>query len=168
MTTHKGFLSTFNRTTQEDPVKTFAFTIEVDGFVRAGMASVKGLTMKTDAVPYREGGDAATEKQSPGLTKQSPLQISRGQIVAPGYGDDFGIWYQQVFDVSKKRSGTAKNFRKDIDIVQLDGEGNEVARWHVTNAWPSEYTPFGDLDGSESKNAFESLTLQHEGCKRIK
>ncbi len=163
------FLGTFNgRTDQEDPLKTFRFHIEIENFSRFGFAKCSKLQAQTDVVEYREGGDNTTPKKSPGLTKFPNITLSRGQILAAGAGDaDIMDWYQQVFDVSAKKPGSTGKFRRDIDIVQFDKEGTEVARWRVDQCWPAEHAPFGDLDAMASENSIEEMVLAHEGYRKV-
>jgi len=159
----RKYLGTFSRTDAEDPLKVWRFQVEIEGFGRLGFSKISGLEGQTDVVEYREGGQNATVQKSPGLTKWPDLTLERGQVLGVGV-DDFLLWYTQVHDASAKKPKSSKVFRRDIDIVQFDKEGAEVRRWRVTEAWPSQWKPISDLDGSASDNSFESLTIVHEGC----
>lgn len=162
--TLKGFLATFGRTDQEDPLKVFRFHVEIDGFARFGFQKVSGLQAQTEKVEYREGGSNTTVQKSPGLTKYPDITLERGQILAAGAGDnDILTWYRQVFDVSAKKANSSAAFRRDIDLVQFDKEGTEVKRWRVYEAWPSDFTPMGDLDGQSSNDSIEKMVIAHEG-----
>lgn len=158
------YLKTFGRTDQEDPLKVFRFQIEIENFARFGFKSCSGLEAQTDVTEYREGGANTTVQKSPGLTKFPDLTLERGQILASGSGDlDIVTWYKAVFDVSAKRPKSSKVFRRDIDIVQFDKEGEEVKRWRVVEAWPSQFKAMGDLDGQSSDNSLERMVITHEG-----
>jgi len=164
----REFLATFGRTSQEDPLKTFAYRVEIDNFARMGFSKVTGLKPKVDVVTYREGGDNTTEKKSPGMTKWDDLTLERGIIVATGAGDrDFVLWFAQVYDVGAKKVGAKSDFRRNIDIVLLDREGKTAKRWRVLEAWPSGGVLLPDLDALGSNNAIESLTITHEGAREI-
>lgn len=158
------FLEIFGRTAAEDPLKVFNFVIEIEQFARFGFSKVTGLQSQTDVVEYREGGQNTTPQKSTGLTKFPNVTFERGQIFAAGYGDkDILNWYTQVFDVSAKKSKSAGTFRRDIDVVQFNKEGDEVMRWRLSNAWPSEYTPTSDFDALASDNSIEKMVIAHEG-----
>jgi phage tail-like protein len=158
------FLGTFGRTDAEDPLKVFRFHIEIEGFSRFGFQKVGGLEAQTDVTEYREGGQNATVQKSPGLTKFPDLTFERGQVLASGAGgEDILAWYSQVFDVSAKVAKSVGSFRRDIDIVQFNKEGNEVRRWRVVEAWPSQFKAMGDADAESSDNSIESMTVTHEG-----
>ena len=160
------FLSTFGRTDQEDPLKVFRFFIEIENFARFGFKSCSGLEAQTDVTEYREGGNNATVSKSPGLTKFTDLTLERGQILASGMGgDDVIEWAKQVFDVGSKTGASSGTFRRDIDIVQYDKEGEEVRRWRVTECWPAQFKATGDLDGQSSDNSIEKMVITHEGFR---
>ncbi len=162
------FLGIFGRTDQEDPLKVFRFHIEIENFSRFGFQKCSKLQAQTDVVEYREGGQNTTPQKSPGLTKFPNITLERGQILAAGAGDkDIMDWYQQVFDISAKKPGSSPKFRRDVDIVQFNKEGDEVARWRVVEAWPAEASPHGDFDAMQSDNSIESMTLAHEGFRRV-
>jgi phage tail-like protein len=167
--TNAPFLATFDgRTDAEDPLKVFRFQVEVDNFSRFGFTKCSGLTVSVEEVKYREGGSNTTPQKSPGLADFPSITLERGQILATGAGgDDFIVWFTQVFDASAKTARSSKTFRKDIDIVQFDKEGNEARRWRLDEAWPSALTGAPDLDALSSENAIEKLVIAHEGFKLI-
>jgi phage tail-like protein len=164
----KNYLSLFGRTAQEDPLKVFAYLVEFDGFTRFGFSACTTPGVKTTIVLYREGGHNTTALKSPGLTEIGDIQLKRGQILAAGYGSaDILQWSTQVFDVSQKGPRAAKDFRRTVDIVQLDREGNEALRWRVLNCWPSEAKMASDLDALQSDNSVETMTLANEGFRLV-
>jgi phage tail-like protein len=151
------------RASTEDPIKVFRFRIEIDDVVRAGFTECSGLERTTDVAEYREGGMNETAQKSAGLSKFSDIVLKRGQIVNSQRGGDadFMEWAREVHDVAV--GGNAANYRRTLDIVQFNSLNQEVKRWTVTNAWPSRYKPFSDLNGTSSDNSIEELTLTHEG-----
>ena len=162
------FLNTFGRTDQEDPLKVFRYTIEIENFARFGFSSCTGLEGQTDVTEYREGGNNATVQKSPGLTKFPDLTLERGQILAAGSGDeDVAAWYKQTFDVGAKTAASEPDFRRDVDIVQYNKEGDEVKRWRVYEAWPSQFKAFSDLNGTSSDNSVERMVITHEGFELV-
>lgn len=164
----RKFLSTFNRTDDEDPLKKFRFLIEISGFARGGWQKMSGLKAVVNKVEYREGGDNATKRKSPGLVDFSDVVLSRGQILAAGKGDrDILTWFTQVFDIAAKKPKASKVFRRTIDIIQQDRELNEVRRWRLKEAWPCEWEPTGDFDGEASADNIESITICHEGYQLV-
>lgn len=158
------FLQTFSRTDAEDPLAAFRFLVEIDGFARSGFQKVSGLEATIEQLKYREGGNNTTIRKSPGLTEFSDLVLERGQIFSAGVGDkDVYNWYKQGFDVSARTAKSSRTFRRDIEIVQLDKEGNEAARWRLFEAWVAKLKPMSDLDAQGNEHSIETLTIAYEG-----
>jgi phage tail-like protein len=151
------------RASVEDPLKVFRFRIEIDGFVRAGFTECAGLKRTTDIAEYREGGMNETPQKSAGLSKFDNITLKRGQIIGSQRGgdDDFKAWARDVQDVTVLGNGL--NYRRDFDIVQFNSLNIEVARWTITNAFPVEFVPMSDLNGTSSDNSVETLVIAHEG-----
>lgn len=150
------------RPTQDDPLKSFRFRLEIDGIVRAGFSKVTGLTKEVDVVEYDEGG-FDTPQKSAGKTKYPDLTIERGQLANSSLGgdDDLYDWSEQVS--SLRRSGNTANYRRDMSLVQYGADNVEARRWNVRNGWISKYTPLSDQDASQSNNSFETAVISHEG-----
>ena len=157
------------RTTAEDPLMVYTFVIEIEGFKRFGFSKCSRLAAETAKTEYREGGDNATAKKIPGLTTFPDITLERGQTInTPNAGGtDVLDWYQLVFDVAAKKPISSGNFRREIDIVQFDKEGNEAYRWRLTNAWPTQIQPNGDLDAMSSDVSIETMTICYEGFRLV-
>jgi phage tail-like protein len=54
--------------------------------------------------------------------------------------------------------------RRNLVIVLLDEQRNEVARWGIRRAWPSKWVG-PDLRGLGNEVAIETLELSHEGIE---
>jgi phage tail-like protein len=166
------FLAAFNRTDQEDPLKTWRYIIEVDNFARFGFASMKGLSAETEVVKYAEGG-SSTDQKSPGRTTFADVTLERGVILLAGQGSmDMLNWYNQVYDASTQSTpttpaGSSGTFRRSIDVVMFDKTGAERLRWRLSEAWPKGSVPFPDLEAMSSNNVLEKLTIVHEGYRLV-
>lgn len=153
------------RTSVEDPLKVFRFILEIDGFARAGFMECTGLERTTEVAEYREGGDNETPKKSAGLSKFGDVTLKRGQVLDEGQ-NDFYNWAQEVHNVSSL-GGTQRDYRRDVDIVQFERGGLEVARWRLHESWPNRFKPFGDLNALGNDNSIEELVLAHEGFEKV-
>lgn len=166
------FLAAFNRTDQEDPLKTWRFIIEIDNFARYGFASMKGLSAETEVVKYAEGG-MPTDQKSPGRTTYADITFERGVILAAGMGSmDILNWYNQVYDASAQTTsmqpaGSSGMFRRTCDVVMFDKTGTEQLRWRIRESWPKGNKPFPDLEAMASNNVLESMTVVHEGYSLV-
>ena len=183
-----------NRSTLEtDPIRNFRFLVTfkplggsntngsdwlTDTKVTVGFASVNGLSVTTDAIPYREGGYNTTVHQIPGQTSFSPISFSRGTIL--GSPQNWN-WMRKLFATVQggTASTTGENFRADIEIAVLShpiaGSGGAnagltttnytdhvSARFQVYNAWPTSVA-YSELNAGANELFIEQLTVTHEG-----
>jgi phage tail-like protein len=162
LTTHN------NRTMAEDPLKTFNFLVEIDGFARFGFAKCSPLSSDTTVIEYGEGGTNTTVQKAPGKTTYPDITLERGQILAAGAGDeDILAWSNQVFNISKKGPSGSATFRRDVTIVQLNNDGSEAKRWEVYQCWPKGHRPFSELDFNSNNNSMQQMILVIEGFKPV-
>ena len=96
-------------------------------------------------------------KKTPGAIKWGDIQLKRG------FTDDMALyeWRQKVVD------GKLEDARKNGSVVVYDYENEEVLRWNFINGWLSKYQG-PSLNASGNDIAIESITIVHEGLKRIK
>ena len=156
------------RASVADPLKVFRFLVQIPTFANSGWSEVTGLSDETDTVEYREGGFNDTPQISAGITKYPQVTLRRGQVApAPGQGNDLEIirWREDVIRID--RTGTAENYRKEIDIVQMSSVNRAVRRWRLFNAFPKGVKPFSDLNGNTSENSLVELMIVHEGYRLI-
>lgn len=175
-------------TLASDPLRNFKFFVNINHTVRGrgvtrnlaslGFTSVSGLSMTTEAIPYRQGGYNTTVHQIPGQTTFSPVTLQRG--VALGT-DHSWHWMRQLFSViagngnfDGGRSGVRK-FRTTVDILVLDhpvtGDRNGASggaatavrmRFRLYNAWISALS-YSDLNAGDNALLVEQMTIVHEG-----
>jgi phage tail-like protein len=137
----------------KDPYGSFRFTVEIDGIVRAAFKECSGFDSTVEIKEYREGGENATVRKLPGLTKYSNIQLKWGMAE----DTDLYDWHREVVDGDFER--------KNGSIVLFDRKGEEVARWNFVRAWPTKWDG-PDLNAESSDIAIEMIELAHEGLKR--
>jgi phage tail-like protein len=137
----------------KDPHGSFRFSVEIDGIVRAAFKECTGFESTVEVKDYREGGENATVRKLPGLTKYSNITLKWGMA------DDTDLydWHRDVV------SGEFE--RKNGSIVLFDRRGVEVARWNFVRAWPTRWDG-PDLNAETSDIAIELIELVHEGIER--
>lgn len=139
--------------------KRFKFVLEIDGFTATaadgavGFQKCSELSAETAKVEYYEGGAEIPDK-SPGRTSFTDVTLERG---ASSNLDLFN-WYKQVIDAAANKGLVDAEYKRGVDIVQLDRDGDELRRWRLTNAWPVKYVA-GDWDNETDENLIETLTL---------
>ena len=140
-----------------DPLKNNNFKIEIDNIIQGGFRECTGLSIKVEAIEYREGGDRSPRK-IPGKITYSPITLKWGATDSTALYD----WYEQVVQ------GFIPEFlyKKDGSVVLLaDDMQTEIKRWNFYGAWPSEYvTPALTTKDKDIDIAIESITLT---CDRI-
>lgn len=138
---------------RKDPYRAYNFLVEIDGITRAGFRECSGLDSSQDPIAYREGTDALTTRQLPGLVKYSHISLKWGMT------DDSELWdwRQTVMD--------GKVQRKNGSIILLDDTGTEKLRWNFREGWPTKWTgPSFNATGTEV--AIETLEIVHEGLTK--
>jgi phage tail-like protein len=141
---------------RHDPLRNYRFRVEIDGIQAAGFSEVFIAPSTTDVIEYREGNDASHLRKLPGLTKFGNITLKRGVSASL----ELFNWHLQVV------RGQIASARRNVIIVVLDEEGQDVARFRVSDAWPTKYDP-SDLKAKGNEVFIESLELVNEGIERV-
>jgi phage tail-like protein len=141
----------------KDPLRNFTFSVEIAGISRGSFSKVSIAEQTSDVIDYRTGDQQPHFQKIPGLTKQANVTLEWGLDDER----DLIAWRQQVVD-----GEPAENVRKDVFIVALNTNGDEVARMHVINAWPVNFKP-ADFNAKGNDVALVTLTLAHEGIEFV-
>lgn len=132
-----------------EPFIKYNFLVEIDGIVESHFMEVEGLNVTVDVIEFREGGDQSSPMLIPGLAHYGPLILRNGVTASTELFD----WMEETVD------GTM--VRKNLSVIILDAEGNEVARYNVYEAWPSSWS-LGKLTGLGVGPVIEELVIQYE------
>jgi phage tail-like protein len=141
---------------RQDPLRNYRFRVEIDGIQAGGFSEVFIEPTTTDVIDYREGGDRSYVRKLPGLTKFGNVTLKRGVSTSL----ELFNWHLQVV------RGQIANARRNVVIVVLDDAGQDVARFQISEAWPTKYDP-GDLNATGNEVFIESLELANEGIERV-
>jgi phage tail-like protein len=138
---------------RNDPYLNFNFLVELGGDVVGGFSEADLPTGRIETVAYREGSDrTSAARLLPGRVEYGPLVLRRG------FAGDAALfqWWHAV------AQGNVDP--RNVSVVLLDEQRQEVARWNLRNAWPSKWTgPALNAKGSDV--AIETLELAHEGIE---
>lgn len=133
--------------------KKFSFVIEIDGFLHAGFQKCSELSAEVAKVEHFEGG-ALIPNKSPGRVTFADITLERGAT-----NDlEFYSWFTEVVASDSGQGLPDEEYKRDLDIVQLDRDGTELRRWHVVKAWPTKHVA-GDWDNTTDDTQITSLTL---------
>lgn len=136
---------------RNDPLRTYNFTLEINGENVGGFSEVSGLTAEGDPVDYREGSDMQQSvRKLMGLRKYTNLTLKRG------YTDNRKLW--DWYDAVRK----GKPDRREVTITLLNEERRPMLRWSAENAWVNKIEgPTFKASGNEV--GMESVDIVHEG-----
>ncbi len=136
----------------------YAFLVSIGGFVRAGFSKADGLEESAEVIEYNEGGQLRPHK-SPGKIKSKDLSLERGETDSV----DMFTWWKKIADRANNSGGVADSeYKKDIQIHQIDRAGTIRKTWNVYGSWPSTFG-VDDWDGGSSEKHVEKLVLVNDG-----
>lgn len=138
------------------PFKKYNYDLSIDGKSVGGFSEVSAPDVTIDPIEYREGNfKMNTPGKQPGLVKYGNVTLKWGLTDSHTLYD----WAKEV------EHGTIN--RKTVTISLLSDTGEELAKWSLTDAWPTKYTA-PDFNATSNEVAIESLELAHEGLTREK
>lgn len=136
------------------PYRSYNFKLNIQGVTEGHFTECNGLGVRVDVIRYREAGNDQQVRCLPGPVNYSDVTLRYGLTDSRELWD----WLMTAVD--------GRVERKNISVLMLDTEGvNEVMRWNLINAWPSEWRGTM-LDAMSREAAIESLTLVFESIDR--
>ena len=127
-----------------DPLPAFRFRVEMEGTPIPEITEVTGLVFES-GLPISVG---------PGVTPPT-VTLKRGVT------DHTGFW-DWVRDTRKNPS-----LRRDLQVILMDAEGNDVVAWNLQNAYPVRWHG-PDLAADMSLVALETLEVGYDNLVWIK
>lgn len=143
---------------EQDPLVSSWFGVEFQGQVVGAFRECTGLGSENEVVEYKASGEKGEYviKKVPGRLKWNNITLKRGITDAM----DMWQWRKLV------EQGKITDARKNGTITMYNQQGNAVAKWNFTNAWPSKLNgPSANAGNNEV--AIEELELTHEGYERV-
>jgi phage tail-like protein len=149
-------------THRSDPYKNFKFRVVLDGRPVAGLSKMGALKKMTEAIEWREAGDASVVRKLPGRTKFEAISMEAGLT----HDTTFEEWANMVNNLDGSAAMSLAKYRKDISIEVLNMQGTPVLRFKVVRAWVSEYQATPEMDANANAVAITSIKIEHEGFQR--
>jgi phage tail-like protein len=150
-------MSQKSSTQRRDPYGNYRFRVEISGVPQAGFCEVVMPDSVSEVITTRDGTDIVTIRKQSGLITNSNLTLKWGLTASM----DLYNWRKNI------EQGKISSNRKNISVVLIDEEGNDVARWDFNNAWPSKYKG-PDLNAKGNEVAIETLEIVFESMQRTK
>jgi phage tail-like protein len=136
-----------------DSLEGFSFLVNWGG-TRTEMLRVSPLRWSTSVVDHRTGSYILISTQkAPGLPAYTPITVERE--IVPG-DMEFQTWAGEV------ASAASGDFRRDVTITVLDGQGNAAVVFQLRNCWPSAYEAISELNANATGVPTEQLTLEYD------
>ena len=132
-----------------------SFGLEIDGIAITSIQEVSGLKMEQDVIEMKHNTpDGKYEiKKLPGRWKGAELTLTRGLTG----NSSFKKW------VKDAQLGKMKDSRKGGAVIVYDHEGEVVARYKFTSAWPKSLE-VGSLKAGDTSVLTEKLVIT---CERL-
>ncbi|MEO5609740.1 MAG: phage tail protein [Ornithinibacter sp.] len=135
-----------------------SFGLELDGVRVSMLTEVTGLTVERDVIEFREGGADGTQivRKLPGRLKSGEVTLSRDLTADSAFE-------QWMNDVTNDVAAAAAT--RNAAVLVLDRQGQRVATFTLTRAWPKKLE-YAGLKAGAAEPMAERLTLVHEGIAR--
>src|SRR4051812_35512598 len=137
-----------------DPLRAYNFKLQIQGVTEGHFTEVAGLEIEVHPIRYREGGGGPVVHVLPGPVRYGDVTLRYGLTTSTELWD----WFMGAVN--------GRVERRNVSILMLDTSGTtEVARWDLTNSWPSRWRG-APLDALQREVAIESVTLVFETLQR--
>jgi phage tail-like protein len=134
------------------------FSIEFQGQVVGAFRECTGLGSKNELVEYKASGQKGDYLYQlvPGRLTFNHIKLKRGIT------DSMDMWkWRKLVE-----QGKIKDARKNGTLTMHNQQGDAIAKWNFTNAWPLAIEGPGPTAGS-NEVAIEELELVYEGYERV-
>jgi phage tail-like protein len=133
------------------------FELTIDGHSIAVFSELEGIVSGYD----RNELEVVTRRDGPQLkipTRRMPQTVTLKRGMTRNI--ELAAWHELVL------LGDIAAARKNVSLTMYDTAGDPVARYHLTNAWPSKLE-IGGLKAGASQVVFETVTLSAEFIQRV-
>lgn len=151
---------------QDEILVSCRFYFEADGLTDKQILEVSGLSSETPAA----GGDKVlgSSKNAINMRQAAPTRAKFTPVVVKVVATtntDLYKWYENC---NKNEGGKSDwtSSRKAASVSVYDQGGDMKARWELLNAYPTKYEG-PKLEAGSGDVANETITLTHEGIKRV-
>ncbi len=143
---------------EQDPLVSSWFGVEFQGQVVGAFRECTGLGSENEVVEYKASGPKGEYviKKVPGRLKWNNVTLKRGIT------DSMDMWQWRKL----VEQGKIADARKNGTITMYNQQGDAVAKWNFTNAWPSKLSG-PSANASNNEVAIEELEITHEGYERV-
>ncbi len=144
-----------------DPYRNFKFKVKINNEIVAGLSKMGALKKSTEGIDWFEAGDNFNPRRLPGKTKYEAVTLEKGMTEDKVFED----WANLV----NKFQGNLiapDNFRKNIQILVCNMNGEPKITFNIFNCWVSEFQAVPDMDVTQNGVAIQTIKLENEGFDR--
>lgn len=139
----------------------YRYHLEIGDFMRVAFTTCSELSAEVAKIEHWEGGRLIPYKE-PGRTTFADITLTRGVT----FDRESYDWFVEVINVVADTGRISPDFKRDLDIVQLDRDGSEMERYTIEGAWPTKFVA-GDWDNGADEVRIEQLVLTFDLFKRF-
>jgi len=142
----------------QDPIKSYLFTLEIEGDQLMGLfTECSGIGSETEVIEHKvvQNGKPVIMKV-PGRLKWENITLKKGIT------DDLKVWnWRHQIEI-----GNVESNRFNGSIIMTDHDLTPVARWDFERGWPTKVSgPSPKADSNEI--GIEEIIIAHEGISRV-
>jgi phage tail-like protein len=140
-----------------DALTAARFELSIDGHSLAQFSELSGISSAIDVVDFIQS-DAKENilKKLPGKRTPPTVTLKRGMTK----NIEMAAWHELVV------LGDVAAARKSCSLTMFNTKGEPVARYHLTEAWPSKIE-IGALKAGASEVLMETVTIVCEFIQRV-
>jgi phage tail-like protein len=139
-----------------DALTAAMFELSIDGHSMAQFSSLSGISSAIDVVDYiQSDGKENILKKLPGRRTPPTVVLERGMT----RNIEMAAWHELVV------LGDVAAARKSCSLTMFNTKREPVARYHLTEAWPSK-VEIGALKAGASEVLIEKVTIVCEFIQR--
>ncbi len=140
----------------DQPITASRFALTIDGVQIATFGELSDITSEVKPVEFLESSDKeVTLKRLPGQRPPPTVTLKRGLT------NSLELWAWHQVAVSGSLAA-----RRSVSLVAFDAEGRPVAKWFLTNAWPSRLR-VGTTPAGSTRLVTEEVTIVAEDLQRL-
>jgi phage tail-like protein len=136
--------------------KKFKFLVDIDRFGSAAFQTCSEIAMEAAVVEQWEGGVLISNK-APGRLTVDDITLERGAT----QDEDVYNWFLSMADASAHAGLVDEDYKRTVEIKQLDRDNNTLRTWRLNNAWPKRFVA-GAWDNGADENVIETLVLAYD------
>jgi phage tail-like protein len=136
--------------------KRFKFKVQIEGFGEAAFSTCSEIKSTAAVVEYREGGRLISHK-SPGLLTFDNVTLEEGATSSRAMYD----WFRSVADAAASTGLIDNNYKRPVDVLQLDRDNSVLKRWRLFGAWPTVFQA-GAWDATSNETVIQSIEMAYD------